>query len=121
MVKAFVDFQKPYLFSNLQYWFEREFMTYPQASIDIEKDLRPLQEKLVFVNGELSSKEPYQYRANVAMAERLGLELQHFPGEHMGHATHSKAFGEKLVEVLRAKSEFYAEVRYLLDLVYLMI
>jgi acetyltransferase/esterase len=93
----------PYIFSNFQYWFEREFMTYPYEKFDIDQQLKPLKEKLVLVNGEASSREPYQYRANQAIAEKLGLELIHFPGEHMGYLTHAQGFAGKLKEVLAAR------------------
>lgn len=103
MVQAFMDFEKPFLFSNLQYWFEREFMTYPQAEFDVERELEPSKGKLVLVNGELSPKGAYQYRGNVALAGMLGQEVVVFPGEHVGHATHAKAFAGKLVEVLKER------------------
>lgn len=103
MVTAFLDFSKPYLFSNIMYWMEREFMTYPQAKFDVEREIAPAKGKLVLVNGELSPKGAYQYRGNVALAEMIGMEVTVFPGEHVGHATHAKAFAERLVEVLKAR------------------
>ncbi|KAK3718520.1 hypothetical protein LTR37_005024 [Vermiconidia calcicola] len=93
----------PFFFSNTQYWFEREFMYYPKADFDVENEIRPLREKLMIVNGELTSRDPYQYRANAALAEHLGLELLHFPGEHVGHATHAQQFARTLLEALKGR------------------
>ncbi|KAK5680501.1 hypothetical protein LTS10_007431 [Elasticomyces elasticus] len=93
----------PYVWANIQYWFEREFMAYPQAEFDVEGELAPLKEKLVCFNGELSPREAYQYRGNVALGERLGIEVTIVSGEHSGQKTHPKQFAKKLVEVLVAK------------------
>ncbi|KAK5692691.1 hypothetical protein LTR97_011005 [Elasticomyces elasticus] len=99
----------PYVWANIQYWFEREFMTYPQAEFDVEGELAPLKEKLVLFNGELSPRGAYQYRGNVALGEKLGVNVVHCPGSHTGHRTHAKEFGEKLVEVLTARGDFHAK------------
>lgn len=95
----------PYIFSNTQYWFEREFLYYPKAPFDVEEDLRPLKDKLVFVNGEMSPREAYQYRANKKMAELLGMEVVHLPGEHVGHATHAAEFAEGFVDTLKGHEQ----------------
>lgn len=100
----------PYQFSNTQYWFEREFMFYPFAPFSVESELKPLKDKLMPVVGELSSREPYQYRANATMAEAFGLDLVHLPGEHVGHATHPKNFAEELLSALNRKNEYYAAI-----------
>ena len=105
LVRSLMDFERPFLFSNLQYWFEREFMTYPQAQFDVERDFEPVKGKLVLVNGELSPKEAYQYRGNVALAEKLGTEVVLFPGEHVGHATHAGDFAGKFLEVLKERKD----------------
>jgi pimeloyl-ACP methyl ester carboxylesterase len=90
---------------NSMYWFEREFMTYPNAEFDVDVDLRPHKGKLVLVNGEESNKEAYQFRANVALAERLGLKIVLFPGAHVGHATCPGDFAASLVEVLASRDQ----------------
>lgn len=99
----FVDFAKPYMFSNTMYWFEREFMVYPFVDFDVEKELRPLKDKLILVNGEESLREPYQVRANLLLAEKLGMEVLWFPGEHVGHATHAQAFAKKFLEAVKGR------------------
>ncbi len=93
----------PYHFSNVQYWWEREFMYYPFAKFDEDRELRTVKDKLVLVNGELSPKGPYQYRANVVLAEKLGLEVMHVPGEHVGHGSHPAEFAKRLSEILKAR------------------
>jgi pimeloyl-ACP methyl ester carboxylesterase len=87
---------------NSMYWFEREFMAYPNAEFDVDEELRPQKGKLVLVNGEESNKEAYQFRANMALADRLGLEVLLFPGAHVGHATNPVGFAARLAEVLRS-------------------
>ena len=78
-------------------------MTYPFTDFDVEKELRPLKEKLLIVNGDESPKEPYQVRSNLLLAEKLGIEVVLFPGGHVGHATHAKAFAEKFLEVVKQR------------------
>ncbi|KAK4897980.1 hypothetical protein LTR27_004364 [Elasticomyces elasticus] len=109
MIKQMMS-MSPYVWSNVQYWFEREFMTYPQAEFDVEGDLAPLKGKLVLFNGELSPREAYQFRGNVVLGERLGVDVVLAAGEHVGHRTHAKEFGEKLVEVLKARDDFYTKL-----------
>lgn len=85
---------------NLTYWFERELLVYPVAEFDVEGELRPWKGKLVLVNGEESNREAYQFRANVALAAKLGVELVMFPGEHFGYVTRTGEFAERLGSVL---------------------
>ena len=105
-----IDYSTPYLFSNMQYWFEREFMTYPNTDFDVERDFRAHKEKLMPVYGALSPKDAYQYRAMEVLCEKLNLEYVELPGEHIGQLTHAKDFGNKLFEVLQARDQFYAEL-----------
>jgi len=97
-----------YVFSNMMYWFEREFMTYPKADFDVEGAMARQKGKLVLLNGELSNQEAYQYRGNVALGKPLGLEVVHVPGAHVGHKSHAKEFADKVVQVLKARDDFYA-------------
>lgn len=85
-------------------------MYYPNADFDVEHEIRAFKDKLLIVNGELSPHDVYQYRANAIMAEELGMELVHLPGEHVGHATHAEQFSKKLLEALKSKDEYYAKV-----------
>lgn len=89
---------------NAMYWFEREFMAYPHAEFDVDGELRPHKAKLVLISGEESNKEAYQFRANVALAERLGEDVVLFPGARIGHATNPVEFAAKLAEVLGSRS-----------------
>lgn len=90
---------------NSMYWFEREFMTYPNHEFNVDEELKPHKDKLVLVNGKDSDGEAYQVRANMALAERLGLEVVLFPGGHVGHSTCPGEFAAKLVEVLAARGQ----------------
>jgi pimeloyl-ACP methyl ester carboxylesterase len=107
MIESF-DLSKPTIWSNLQYWFEREFMFYPKADFDVECEIRPLKEKLMPIYGESSPKEAYQYRAMEVMCKQLGLEYVGIPGEHVAQATHAPQFAQRLREALKAKDQYYA-------------
>lgn len=85
---------------SLTYWFERELLAYPVAEFDVEAQLRPWKDKLVLVNGEESNREAYQFRANVALAEKLGMEVVMFSGEHFGYVTRVGEFAEELGRVV---------------------
>jgi pimeloyl-ACP methyl ester carboxylesterase len=63
--------------------------------------LQALSDRLVLACGE-DSRGELPYRPAAFLAERLGTELQHFPGGHTGLTTHSAEFGELLRKVLRA-------------------
>jgi pimeloyl-ACP methyl ester carboxylesterase len=90
---------------NSMYWWEREFMPYPNTEFDVDGELKPYKDKLVLVNGRDSNTEAYQFRANVALAERLGLQVVLFPGEHVGHSTCPRDFAANLVEVFGTRGQ----------------
>ncbi len=57
--------------------------------------------RIVLAGGEESRTKPHPaYRAAVAIAERLGTQLVHFPGQHGGFSTHPAGFAETLHSVL---------------------
>ncbi len=57
--------------------------------------------RIVVAAGDESRAKPWAvYEASVALAERLGTDVVHFPGHHGGFGTHPAAFAEKLHEVL---------------------
>lgn len=105
-----VDLSTPFIWPNMQYWFEREFMVYPKLDFDIEKDFRPHADKILPVHGELSPKDAYQVKSMAIASEQLGLEYHALPGEHVGHATHATEFSQKLLEALKAKDSFYMKL-----------
>ena len=90
--------------SNIRYWFEGEFLNYPRAPINVEKELLPLKGQLILLNGEKTNREAYQWRANELIAWKLGLDLCIFPGEHLGHMTHADLFASKLLKVVGSRS-----------------
>jgi acetyltransferase/esterase len=107
---AMMDFSIPFMFSNVQYWFEREFTAVPTADFDVEKDLRPHKDKMMPIHGDESPKDAYQVRAMAVACEKLGLEYVQLPGGHVGHATHCAQFTPKLMEALKAKDQLYANL-----------
>nr|BFD96197.1 alpha/beta hydrolase [Kitasatospora sp. Xyl93] len=68
-----------------------DFMAY---SPDIHR-LEALSDRLVLVGGQ-DSRGELPYRSAAFLAERLGTELQHFPGGHTGLTTHPAEFSELL-------------------------
>lgn len=73
------------------------FMSYVP---DIRR-LEALSDRLVLACGQ-DSRGELPYRPAAFLAERLGTELQHFPGGHTGLTTHPAEFGELLRTSLRA-------------------
>ncbi|WP_406391357.1 alpha/beta fold hydrolase [Streptomyces sp. NBC_00887] len=61
--------------------------------------LAALSDRLVLAGGQDSRGEP-AYRPAALLAERLGQELLHFPGGHIGLTTHPARFGELLRKAL---------------------
>lgn len=107
-LRNIINFEFPYMFSNMMYWFEREFLDYPMTKFDVEGEFGGLKEKLVLVCGEETKKTPYQYRGNEKLGEVLALEVRMFPGEHVAHMTHAKDSAKRLKEILKAKdADFY--------------
>jgi pimeloyl-ACP methyl ester carboxylesterase len=54
----------------------------------------------VLIAGGETSGDQLAYRAAVALADRLGSRLAHFPGDHGGFTTHPEAFAARLRELL---------------------
>lgn len=104
---SMMDMSMPYLFSNLQFWFEREFLQYPNVDYDAERDFAQYKDKLMPIYGELTGRTAYQYLAMKVLCEKLDLKYLEFPGEHMGYMSHAEPFAKKLLETLKARDEFY--------------
>lgn len=75
------------------------FMSYAP---DIQR-LAGLSDRLVLACGH-DSRGELPYRSAAFLAERLGTELQHFPGGHIGLTTHPAGFGENVRKALRAST-----------------
>jgi pimeloyl-ACP methyl ester carboxylesterase len=68
--------------------------------------LRSTPTRIVVAGGEQSRAKPHPaYQATVALAERLGTEVVHFPGHHGGFGSHPSAFAETLHATLGAHHE----------------
>ncbi|MFF3642960.1 alpha/beta fold hydrolase [Streptomyces sp. NPDC002564] len=73
------------------------------AFMSYAPDLRLLEkrsDRLVLAGGE-DSRGELPHRSVAFLAERLGAELRHFPGGHVGLTTHPAGFGEALRRALR--------------------
>ncbi|MGW1293265.1 alpha/beta fold hydrolase [Streptomyces sp. NPDC002533] len=85
--------------ADLPYFVGRIVPSFMSYAPDIRR-LEGLSDGLVIAVGQ-DSRGELPYRAAVCLAERLGAELQHFPGGHVGLTTHPAEFGELLRKALR--------------------
>ncbi|GHB72219.1 hydrolase [Streptomyces viridiviolaceus] len=86
--------------ANLPYFIGHIVPSFMSYIPDIHR-LEALSDQLVLACGE-DSRGELPYRPAASLAERLGMELQHFPGGHTGLTTHPAEFGELLQKALRA-------------------
>ncbi|APU15533.1 MULTISPECIES: alpha/beta fold hydrolase [Actinoalloteichus] len=87
---------------NQLFWFEHEIRTYPAFLPDIEA-LRTFSDRLILAGGT-TAREHFPYLPNVELAGRLGTEIMHFPGGHVGYVTHPDEFAAMLGSVLDART-----------------
>ncbi|MFI6059262.1 alpha/beta fold hydrolase [Streptomyces sp. NPDC051286] len=85
---------------DLPYFVERIVPSFMSYSPDLQR-LEALSDRLVLACGQ-DSRGELPYRPAAFLAERLGTELQHFPGGHTGLTTHPAEFGERLCKAFRA-------------------
>ncbi|MFD7161493.1 alpha/beta fold hydrolase [Kribbella sp. NPDC059898] len=88
--------------ANLNFWFEYELKTYPRYEPDLTV-LSGLTDRLVLAGGK-ESRGLFPYRPNTVLAERLGLQVVDFPGNHIGYATHPVEFAAQLRALLASRT-----------------
>ncbi|MFD0155149.1 alpha/beta fold hydrolase [Streptomyces sp. NPDC055721] len=88
--------------ANLPYFVGRIVPAFMSYTPDLNR-LEALSDRLVLAGGQDSVGE-LAYRPAALVAERLGLELLHFPGGHVGSTTHPAPFGEALRTAFRAEA-----------------
>ncbi|WP_328674002.1 alpha/beta fold hydrolase [Streptomyces sp. NBC_00328] len=86
--------------ADLPYFVGRIVPGFMSYAPDIPQ-LEALSDRLVLACGQ-DSRGELLYRPAAFLAERLGTELQHFPGGHTGLTTHPAEFGELLRKAFRA-------------------
>ncbi|WP_328943674.1 alpha/beta hydrolase [Streptomyces sp. NBC_00250] len=86
--------------ANLPYFVGRIVPSFMSYAPDIHR-MAALSDRLVLACGE-DSRGELPYRPAAFLADRLGMELRHFPGGHTGLTTHPAEFGELLRKALRA-------------------
>ncbi|MHA5049925.1 alpha/beta fold hydrolase [Streptomyces sp. SD15] len=86
--------------TNLPYFVGRIVPSFMSYAPDIHR-LQALSDRLVLACGQ-DSRGELPYRPAAFLAERLGTQLQHFPGGHTGLTTHPAEFGERLRKAFRA-------------------
>jgi pimeloyl-ACP methyl ester carboxylesterase len=87
---------------NLQFWMEHELSRYPRYTLDIAA-LRDAAAKLVLTVGH-DSKDTLPGRPNVVLADRLGLDVVEFPGNHAGYVTAADGFSAQLAGLLASRT-----------------
>ncbi|MEE1745742.1 alpha/beta hydrolase [Streptomyces sp. JV184] len=85
--------------ANLPYFVGRIVPSFMSYIPDMDR-LEALSDQLVLAGGQDSSGE-LAYRPAALLAVRLGIELLHFPGGHIGLTTHPAEFGELLRKAFR--------------------
>jgi pimeloyl-ACP methyl ester carboxylesterase len=83
---------------NVPFWLEHELRQYPRHVPDLDA-LAAGKDKLVLASG-IESKGLLAYRPNLVLAERLGVEVAEFPGNHVGYVGQPVEFAARLHEVL---------------------
>ncbi|MFJ1623705.1 alpha/beta fold hydrolase [Streptomyces sp. NPDC088190] len=86
--------------ANLPYFVGRIVPSFMSYTPDMDR-LEALSDQLVLAGGQESSGE-LAYRPAALLAVRLGAQLLHFPGGHIGLTTHPAQFGERLRKAFRA-------------------
>ncbi|MEU6872792.1 alpha/beta hydrolase [Streptomyces sp. NPDC046751] len=86
--------------ANLPYFVGRIVPSFMSYTPDMDR-LEALSDQLVLAGGQESSGE-LAYRPAALLAVRLGTQLLHFPGGHIGLTTHPAQFGELLRKAFRA-------------------
>ncbi|WP_169951905.1 alpha/beta fold hydrolase [Microbispora sp. H11081] len=87
--------------TDMSYFLGRIVPSFMAYRPDVDR-LAALSDRLVLAAGTDSVGE-LPYRPAAFLAERLGTELVHFPGGHVGLTTHPAEFGETLRAVLSAQ------------------
>jgi pimeloyl-ACP methyl ester carboxylesterase len=83
---------------NVPFWFDHEFRPYPRHEPDLDA-LAASKDKLVLASG-VESRGLLPYLPNVVLAEKLGVEVVEFPGDHLGYTRHPAEFAAQLHKVL---------------------
>lgn len=89
--------------SNLAFFFQQELGMVSRYQFDFAA-LKASSARMVIAGGQVG-QEYVGYRGAVAVAERLGVAIVEFPGDHAGYLTHPRAFAEKLRQVLDREEE----------------
>ena len=87
--------------ADLPYFVGRIVPGFMSYTPDLER-LEAQSDRLVLAGGQ-DSRGELTYRPAAFLAERLGRELLHFPGGHIGLTTHPARFGELLRTAFRAQ------------------
>ncbi|MFI9503858.1 alpha/beta fold hydrolase [Nocardia sp. NPDC052566] len=88
---------------NMRFWMEYELRQYPRYIPDIDA-LRTSAAKLVLGVGH-DSKDYFPALPNAVLADRLGLDVIEFPGDHVGYRSDPAEFAEQLDTVLTKRSQ----------------
>jgi hypothetical protein len=84
--------------ANSEFWFEHELRQYPRYVPDLDA-LAAVRDRLVLAVGN-ESRASFPSRPNLALAQRLGLQVADMPGGHVGYLMRPAEFAPRLMELL---------------------
>ncbi|WP_433557496.1 alpha/beta fold hydrolase [Pseudonocardia xinjiangensis] len=84
--------------TNMTFWMEHELRQYPRYVPDLDA-LGAARDRIVPAGGQ-ESREHMPYHPNLVLADRLGLQVVDFVGDHVGYATHPAEFASQLGALL---------------------
>jgi pimeloyl-ACP methyl ester carboxylesterase len=96
--------KNPYYMGNVLYWFEREVQDLMDHQFGLEK-LEKVKEKLVLVNGDETAVDAPQYRCNVEIGKRVGLDVTMFGGGHIAHQAEPERYAKDVVGCLSKRGD----------------
>ena len=91
-----------FTWGNDQYWLEREMPVYPLQDFDLDV-LGKYKSLLMVANGVQTDPTAMQYRANVVMAQKFGLNVTMLPGSHVGYQTDPAAWSAALSVAIKSR------------------
>ncbi len=88
--------------ANVTYWLEHELRQYPRVKLDLD-GLAAHTKQLVLAGGR-DSQDQLTYLPNKVLAQKLGLEMVHLSGGHLGFIANPVEFAKELMDTLHDRA-----------------
>jgi pimeloyl-ACP methyl ester carboxylesterase len=98
MARALSAGNSEYAVANAAYWFEHELRQYPAAQLDLPA-LEAYADRIVPIGGRESVGYPC-YDVTLELGKRLGRDVVHLPGGHVGFLTQPAEFAADLFPLI---------------------